>query len=298
MREERCVNSGIGNPWEAVTESNLPEPEAQEQPAGGVDHDAAESPGDWSIGAAALMLVLWVALQMGLSILFLPIVMLAHPRALLHMLERGLHDGRAVTSFLDILERAASSGVVIGPLLAVANVSFLALAYAVWVAPRRRPAREAIALVRSRFPRWIGMPVALGVGVLLDGVSLLTKQPIVPPKASMWFATPAGAVVMLVCLISIVPLTEEAYFRGVLYAAVSRRMGVRAAIAITALVFAVVHFSTYGVQWVVAFQAFVIGVTMGILRARAGSIWPCIVAHATFNLIASLEAAAGRLLAG
>jgi membrane protease YdiL (CAAX protease family) len=277
-----------------LNEENPPQQEMPAQPA----EAPAPEPGYWSVGAAVWMLVLWLAIQLAASILLVPIMLLAYSGSLSLLFSQGPQAHQAMAAALDRLEQSVANGLVMAPLIAVVNLAFLRVAYQVWLRPRRRPVREAIALVKSRFAPWIAVPVALAVGLTLDGISLLIKEPVVPTSVASWFSSPLGAAAMVACLITIVPLTEEAYFRGVLYAAVSRRAGVAAAIVVTSFLFAVVHFGTYGVHWVIAFQAFVIGLTLGILRLRAGSIWPCIVAHATFNLVASVEAVVGHLLAG
>lgn len=245
----------------------------------GVQCPVEDSRAEWTLGAALWMLTLWMAVQLGVTTVLFAVLFAVYPGSLSHTVHWAVTNGLFIALFL-----------------AVADASFLALAYLIWLAPRRCSPASAIGLVASRLPLWFAPAVAVVVGLLLDGISVLTRQPVVPAGASAWFATPAGAAAMTLCLVSIVPLTEEAYFRGVLYAAIARRAGVAAAVLITALVFSAVHFGTYGVQWMVAFQAFVIGVALGVPRVRAGSLWPCIIAHAVVNLIASLEAIGHRLL--
>jgi len=275
-----------------VSEVLPPEDQAIAAPTPGAD----ESAGQWRLSSALWMLLLWTATQVAAVTMVIAILVLTHPSILMGMVQQGMRDHRALAAFADLLDAAVRDGRVAAAFTLAADLSFLLLAYAIWLAPRGRGVRQSIALVRSRFSPWLAIPVALAVGVLLDGLSVLAEKPVVPPELRSWFATPAGAAAIMVCLVSLVPFTEEAYFRGVLYGALDRRVGVAGAVAITSVLFAVVHFGTYGVNWLVVVQTLVIGVMLGIMRARAGSIWPCIMAHAAVNLVAGAEAIASHFL--
>ncbi|MGD2071097.1 MAG: CPBP family intramembrane metalloprotease [Gemmatimonadota bacterium] len=77
-------------------------------------------------------------------------------------------------------------------------------------------------------------------------------------------------------------LLEEWVFRGVLL----DRLGsvpAAGAVAASALVFAAYHLSTFQLL-----PTFVLGVVLALVVRRAGSLWPAIVAHATFNVMGLL----------
>ncbi|MCC7491778.1 MAG: CPBP family intramembrane metalloprotease [Fimbriimonadaceae bacterium] len=76
---------------------------------------------------------------------------------------------------------------------------------------------------------------------------------------------------------------EELLFRGVLLTAWLPRWGPRAAILVTSLLFGLIHFD--GVQSV---SATIMGLYLGLLRYRSGSVWPCVAAHAANNAVAGL----------
>ncbi len=81
---------------------------------------------------------------------------------------------------------------------------------------------------------------------------------------------------------------EELFFRGLLQRGLARRLGEPAAVGLAALVFAAVHG-----DWVHGVAAFFLGLYLGALAVRAGSIRICMVAHAANNAVAVLEAAQG-----
>ena len=80
------------------------------------------------------------------------------------------------------------------------------------------------------------------------------------------------------------PLGEEVAFRGVLYPALRTRFGVAPAATLSAAVFALAH--GYGVLGFAA--VFWSGILWALAYERTGSLWPCIVAHAAGNLVATV----------
>lgn len=76
---------------------------------------------------------------------------------------------------------------------------------------------------------------------------------------------------------------EEVLFRGVLFTAATARCGTGGAVAVTAVLFALIHCDPVQTPY-----ALLLGVYLGLLRARTGSLWPCLAGHAANNLVASL----------
>lgn len=88
-----------------------------------------------------------------------------------------------------------------------------------------------------------------------------------------WLLIAIGVVVLA-------PLTEELFMRGMLHGLLRKRFGVAIGLLISSLVFAMAHVSLLG------FVGFLcIGLAFGLLYERTGSLAPCMIAHATHNLI-------------
>lgn len=85
-------------------------------------------------------------------------------------------------------------------------------------------------------------------------------------------------------IVGVAPLLEELVFRGFLFGAVAARYGAGVSIVSTGFLFGVFHMTDPGVVPPLA----VLGVLFGILRHRAGSVWPCVLAHMTNNAVALL----------
>lgn len=88
-----------------------------------------------------------------------------------------------------------------------------------------------------------------------------------------------GGIVLIAALIVIgAPFVEELFFRGLLQRSAARRFGPRAAVALPAITFGLVHFQPVQLPGLVAF-----GVVLSVLTQRAGRLGPALVAHAAFN---------------
>jgi len=79
-------------------------------------------------------------------------------------------------------------------------------------------------------------------------------------------------------------LSEELAFRGLILQGLRSRLSAGAAVALTALLFGIIH-----IDPVQGLGAFFTGLYLGYLTARSGSIYPAIVAHGFNNLWATVE---------
>jgi membrane protease YdiL (CAAX protease family) len=77
------------------------------------------------------------------------------------------------------------------------------------------------------------------------------------------------------------PLIEELIFRGQLFAALSRtRLGVSGTTVVTSALWASLHMTE---PWLMMGMIFIMGLMLGYLMYRFGSIWVPIVCHAVWN---------------
>lgn len=79
------------------------------------------------------------------------------------------------------------------------------------------------------------------------------------------------------------PLVEEVVYRGVLYSAFQRAMGVPAAFVLVTLLFALVHVPQYYPSYSTIFLLTLLSMILTFVRVRSGNLWPCIVLHTVFN---------------
>lgn len=85
------------------------------------------------------------------------------------------------------------------------------------------------------------------------------------------------------------PLFEELFFRNVVQATLKRRAGIVAAVILQGAIFGLFHIDPTGTLGFNSYTVVAIGgvgILLGVLREKTGSLVPSIVAHATFNLFA------------
>jgi membrane protease YdiL (CAAX protease family) len=89
---------------------------------------------------------------------------------------------------------------------------------------------------------------------------------------------PLDALVSLAAIAVIPAISEETLVRGILLPSLGPRSGRRGAIVISAVVFAAIHFDLFRTVFTL-----VLGLVLGWLRVRTGSLLACMVAHAVLN---------------
>ena len=84
------------------------------------------------------------------------------------------------------------------------------------------------------------------------------------------------------------PIVEEVVYRGVIYSAFQRKLGIHAAFIFTTLLFAVVHVPQYYPSYSTIFLLFLLSLTLTSIRVKTGNLFPCIVLHTVFNGLQSV----------
>ena len=79
------------------------------------------------------------------------------------------------------------------------------------------------------------------------------------------------------------PLVEEVIYRGVLYSALQRSVGVRLAVAIVTVLFVLVHVPQYFESVPTLLLLSVLSLILTTVRVLTNNLWPCVVLHTLFN---------------
>jgi membrane protease YdiL (CAAX protease family) len=109
------------------------------------------------------------------------------------------------------------------------------------------------------------------------------------PSVSRGIDLDGSAAIAIAIVVFGAPFFEELFFRGLLLSVLTHRLGARRAVFAQAVLFALVHlWPTMSIgQVVLVFSMIVfVGVFLGALRWRSGSLGPPMVSHAVFNAIA------------
>lgn len=83
------------------------------------------------------------------------------------------------------------------------------------------------------------------------------------------------------------PFVEEVVYRGVLYSAFQRALGVPAAFLLVTFLFAVVHVPQYYPSYSTIFLLTILSFTLTAVRVKTNNLLPCIILHTVFNGIQS-----------
>jgi membrane protease YdiL (CAAX protease family) len=126
-------------------------------------------------------------------------------------------------------------------------------------------------------------------GVLLyfgiAAVAALVHTPKVETPFDELVKTPFSMALLAVTAVFLAPLFEEMIFRGFLQPLLSRTLGAALGVLVTALLFGGLHASEYSGAWQYVAAITVVGIALGVLRAKTNSIIPGTVMHGCFNAV-------------
>lgn len=97
------------------------------------------------------------------------------------------------------------------------------------------------------------------------------------------FKTTSGVWLMALFGTMIAPFAEELFFRGLLYPALARRMGIGLAVAFTSLTFALIHASQLGWSLAAVSILVAVGLALTLVRVISGSLAASVIVHVGYN---------------
>lgn len=81
------------------------------------------------------------------------------------------------------------------------------------------------------------------------------------------------------------PFVEEFIYRGVLYSALQRTIGVKGAVVFVLALFTLIHVPQYWPNFGVIAAVGFLSIVLTVVRAQTGRLLPCVLIHLVFNLI-------------
>jgi len=141
--------------------------------------------------------------------------------------------------------------------------------------------------------RWIGavIPFVMAAYVFeaASGVVSVAIFPNTPPNQCKALSEEFGgyATVALATAVMAAPFVEELFFRGFLFRYLRGRVPIGWAVVISSAIFSVAHFQ-YG-EPTLFLPIFTTGLVLAAIYHYSGSLWPGVLTHATFNLVATIE---------
>jgi membrane protease YdiL (CAAX protease family) len=179
-------------------------------------------------------------------------------------------------------DELSTPGAFIGFLLAGQLAMGMAAVIPAWWSPQ--PISRRLGLVRPRVPLvalpviMIGALFPLAIGVALAELLALVVPPD-PTAAALYDKMTWPWAIPFILFVALAPgFMEEMLFRGYMQTRLLQRWPAWVAILVTSAIFGVFHVMPHAVV-----NAFVIGLWLGVLAWRTGSIWPSIACHAFIN---------------
>jgi uncharacterized protein len=195
-----------------------------------------------------------------------------------------LTDGAALTEFL-----TKDANAILVQLIAIvpAHILTLVLAWFVVTANRRHSFRETLGWSNGGFRWYYHILIVVGFFALAAVVSqFLPEQDndLLRVLRSSYAATVAVALMATFTA----PLVEEVVYRGVLYSAFQRSLGVSGAVVLVTFLFALVHVPQYWGSPGTILLICLLSLVLTLVRVKTDNLLPCIILHTIFNGLQSV----------
>lgn len=143
-----------------------------------------------------------------------------------------------------------------------------------------RPVSSAVAVLALTAGLALAFPlreIAILVADLVPSVAPDPSEAMAAAR-SLRIESVLDAVVVPLAFVAVPALAEELFFRGLLLPGLARRIDPRIALALSALLFGVIHVSPLAIVY-----ATLAGLALGWVRLRTGSVVACVAMHGAFN---------------
>jgi len=182
-------------------------------------------------------------------------------------------------SFTDL---ATNAKVVIGAQAAAYPIVLLFIFFMV----RSRTGQPFGEAIHWHWPGSFAPAFIVGGIVLAIAVEGIARFLPIPKSLPMdtYFHDAASAYMMAAFGITLAPIMEEIFFRGLLYPLLERKMGVTAGVLLTGAAFAAIHGAQLGYAWAPVFSIFIVGVVLTMVRVRTNSVASSFLVHCGYNL--------------
>jgi membrane protease YdiL (CAAX protease family) len=98
-----------------------------------------------------------------------------------------------------------------------------------------------------------------------------------------YFKNAASGYALALFGVFVAPIVEEIFFRGFLYPALERWVGVVAGLVLTSAAFSLLHGGQLGEAWAPMLVLFLVGAVLTAVRIRTRSVATCVLVHMGYN---------------
>ena len=168
---------------------------------------------------------------------------------------------------------------------------FMVIPLLLFLTARKESFVDRLRIRKLPFPVILStLVLSLGIIILVDEFDRIASLLFTPPEYldqlgyMLKFDSFNTAVFLMFGIVVLAPLGEEILFRGFLQKFLEEHwQDVTRAVLVTSLFFAIIHLNPF---WLI--QIYMLGVILGFLAWRTGSIWAGFILHAANNLVALL----------
>ena len=168
---------------------------------------------------------------------------------------------------------------------------FMVIPLLLFLTARKESFVDRLRIRKLSFPVILStLVLSLGIIILVDEFDRIASLLFTPPEHldqlgyMLKFDSFNMAVFLMFGIVVLAPLGEEILFRGFLQKFLEEHwQDVTRAVLVTSLFFAIIHLNPF---WLI--QIYMLGVILGFLAWRTGSIWAGFILHAANNLVALL----------
>jgi len=218
----------------------------------------------------------WSAWDVVAILVFTLVAILVFTLAAL-FIARNFPQYRAAT-FTDL---ATSAAVVIGAQAAAYPVVLLFI----FILVRTRSGERFGKGIRWNWPGMLAPAFVVGGVVLALVIESLARFLPIPKSLPMdtYFRDATSAYLMAAFGMTLAPLLEELFFRGLLYPLLRRGFGLITGVLLTAAAFAAIHGAQLGYAWAPVLSIFVVGVAFTAVRVHSNSVAASFLMHCGYN---------------
>ncbi len=230
----------------------------------------------WNSGVAFLVWAASVAL-----ILILPTIAIG-----IYIAANGLKITNQ-EQLLEILKTDINASIIQILAIIPAHIFTLILAWAVVTKFNKYSFRETLGWKFNNFKIWHIIVVVVAIFALAGALTSYFGE--TDNELLRILRSSRTAVILIAILATFTaPIVEEVVYRGVLYSALQRTVGVWMAVFLVTLLFAVVHVPQYLPDYVAISMICLLSLILTLVRVWTKNLLPCIILHFVFNAIQSV----------
>ena len=161
-----------------------------------------------------------------------------------------------------------------------------------WIKKKYGLSKETLGLRKGEFSLLKSVVIGIATGIIYSLIIEITPLRFGAAPAELKNSYSYINLILLPLSISgfatilLAPISEEIMDRGFIYGYLRRKLGVVPGLFLQALLFSLLHFNyIYGNAFNLITNRFLIGLILGILYEKTGSIYPSIICHGVFNYL-------------